>query len=182
MAKYVCSVCGFIYDEEEGIPEKGIKPGTKFEDLPEDFECLWCGASKDAFDIDNDQGDKKEENEQKDKNVEVEDENIVKSEDGDLLSKLSYEQMSALCSNLAKGCEKQYLTEECTLFLELAKYYKDKAKKVEDCSFEEMEKLLKSDIEKYKDANEIAIKYEDRGALRSIVWSEKVSKMFEDLG
>ena len=181
MAKYVCSVCGFIYDEEEGIPEKGIKPGTKFEDLPEDFECLWCGASKDAFDIDNDQGDKKEENEQKDKNVEVEDENIVKSEDGDLLSKLSYEQMSALCSNLAKGCEKQYLTEECTLFLELAEHYKDKAKKVEDCSFEAMEKLLKSDIEKYKDANEIAIKYEDRGALRSIVWSEKVSKMINSI-
>ena len=181
MAKYVCSVCGFIYDEEKGIPEKGIKPGTKFEDLPEDFECPWCGAPKTAFDVENDQGDKNDENEQKDKNVEVEDENIVKSEDGDSLSELSYEQMSALCSNLAKGCEKQYLAEECTLFLELAEHYKDKAKKVEDCSFEAMEKLLKSDIEKYKDANEIVTKYEDRGALRSIVWSEKVSKMINSI-
>lgn len=49
MKKYVCNVCGFIYDEEVGIPEKGIPAGTKFEDLPEDFECPLCGVSKDMF-------------------------------------------------------------------------------------------------------------------------------------
>lgn len=49
MKKYVCEVCGFIYDEELGLPEQGIKPGTKFEDLPEDFECPFCGVGKEQF-------------------------------------------------------------------------------------------------------------------------------------
>ena len=47
--KYVCQACGFVYDEDLGLPEQGIAPGTKFEDLPEDFACPWCGASKDLF-------------------------------------------------------------------------------------------------------------------------------------
>ena len=49
MKKYVCELCGYVYDEELGLPEAGIAPGTKFEDLPEDFECPLCGASKDQF-------------------------------------------------------------------------------------------------------------------------------------
>ena len=47
--KYVCSVCGYFYDEEKGVPENGIAPGTKFEDLPEDFVCPLCGVAKDMF-------------------------------------------------------------------------------------------------------------------------------------
>lgn len=47
--KYVCDVCGWIYDENEGAPENGIAPGTKFEDLPEDFECPLCGVGKEQF-------------------------------------------------------------------------------------------------------------------------------------
>lgn len=47
--KYVCTLCGWEYDEEAGLPENGIAPGTKFEDLPEDFECPLCGASKSEF-------------------------------------------------------------------------------------------------------------------------------------
>lgn len=49
MKKYVCDVCGWEYDEEKGDPENGIAPGTKFEDLPEDFECPLCGVGKDSF-------------------------------------------------------------------------------------------------------------------------------------
>jgi len=49
MKKYICSVCGYVYDPEAGIPEKGIKPGTPFEDLPADFECPVCGVGKDEF-------------------------------------------------------------------------------------------------------------------------------------
>ena len=49
MKKYVCMACGWVYDEEKGDLEWGIEPGTKFEDLPEDFECPLCGASKDMF-------------------------------------------------------------------------------------------------------------------------------------
>ena len=49
MAKWKCIVCGYIYDEEEGDPNNGIAPGTKFEDLPDDWVCPLCGASKDMF-------------------------------------------------------------------------------------------------------------------------------------
>ena len=47
--KYVCSVCGWEYDEEVGYPEEGIEPGTKWEDLPDDFACPLCGVGKDDF-------------------------------------------------------------------------------------------------------------------------------------
>jgi len=47
--KYVCDVCGWEYDEEQGAPEYGIAPGTKFEDLPDDFSCPLCGVGKDSF-------------------------------------------------------------------------------------------------------------------------------------
>ena len=49
MKKYVCDVCGWVYDEEQGIPEDGIAAGTKFEDLPVDFVCPLCGVGKDSF-------------------------------------------------------------------------------------------------------------------------------------
>ena len=47
--KYVCDVCGWEYDEEKGYPEGGIAPGTKWEDIPEDFECPLCSVGKDQF-------------------------------------------------------------------------------------------------------------------------------------
>jgi rubredoxin-NAD+ reductase len=47
--KYVCDVCGWEYDEELGYPEGGIAPGTKWEDVPEDFECPLCMVGKDQF-------------------------------------------------------------------------------------------------------------------------------------
>ena len=47
--KYVCEVCGWEYDEEQGYPEGGIAPGTKWEDVPEDFECPLCLVGKDQF-------------------------------------------------------------------------------------------------------------------------------------
>lgn len=47
--KYVCDVCEWVYDEEKGDPDNGIAPGTKFEDLPDDFVCPLCGVGKDAF-------------------------------------------------------------------------------------------------------------------------------------
>ncbi len=47
--KYVCTVCGWVYDEEKGFEDQGIAPNTKFEDLPEDFECPLCHVSKELF-------------------------------------------------------------------------------------------------------------------------------------
>jgi rubredoxin len=49
--KYECVICGFIYDEAEGIPDDGIAPGTKWADIPEDWECPDCGISKFDFDL-----------------------------------------------------------------------------------------------------------------------------------
>ncbi len=47
--KYVCDACGWVYDETVGDPDNGIAPGTKFEDLPDDFACPLCGVGKDMF-------------------------------------------------------------------------------------------------------------------------------------
>ena len=49
MKKYVCDVCGFVYDEAEGDPEHGIAPGTKFGDLPKDYKCPLCGVGNNHF-------------------------------------------------------------------------------------------------------------------------------------
>ena len=49
MKKYVCTVCDWIYDPETGDPEHGIKPGTAFEDIPDDWVCPICGVGKDMF-------------------------------------------------------------------------------------------------------------------------------------
>ena len=49
MKKYKCVICGYIYDPTEGDPEEGIRPGTPFSDLPDDFICPICGAGKDEF-------------------------------------------------------------------------------------------------------------------------------------
>lgn len=46
---HVCNVCGWVYDESKGLPGYGIEPGTKWEDLPEDFRCPLCTAEKDVF-------------------------------------------------------------------------------------------------------------------------------------
>jgi len=49
LAKYQCSVCGYIYDPEKGDPDGGIAPGTPFEQIPDDWVCPVCGAEKDRF-------------------------------------------------------------------------------------------------------------------------------------
>lgn len=49
MDKYVCQVCGYVYDPEAGDPDNGVEPGTPFEALPADWVCPVCGAAKDQF-------------------------------------------------------------------------------------------------------------------------------------
>ena len=49
MQKYTCTVCGYIYDPEQGDPDSGIKPGTPFENLPDNWVCPVCGADKSLF-------------------------------------------------------------------------------------------------------------------------------------
>jgi len=49
MDKYVCKICGYVYDPEKGDPDNGVEPGTKFEDIPDSWVCPICGASKEDF-------------------------------------------------------------------------------------------------------------------------------------
>ncbi|CAM5592566.1 Rubredoxin OS=Stutzerimonas stutzeri OX=316 GN=CXK95_05680 PE=3 SV=1 [Stutzerimonas stutzeri] len=51
MNKWQCVVCGFNYDEAAGLPEEGIAPGTRWEDVPEDWTCLDCGVGKVDFEM-----------------------------------------------------------------------------------------------------------------------------------
>ena len=47
--KYICTVCGWEYDESAGCPEGGITPGTPWSEVPKDFECPLCHVGKDSF-------------------------------------------------------------------------------------------------------------------------------------
>ena len=49
MKKYVCEVCGYVYDPAVGDPDNGVAPGTAFEDLPDDWVCPLCSVGKDQF-------------------------------------------------------------------------------------------------------------------------------------
>ena len=60
MKKYRCTVCQWVYDPAIGDPEQGIEPGIAFENLPEDWVCPLCGASKDDFTEENVESDEDE--------------------------------------------------------------------------------------------------------------------------
>jgi rubredoxin len=170
MAKYICSVCGYAYDEAKGIPEAGITPGTKWEDLPDDWVCPLCGAEKSEFDK---QGESTSVNKEKPKPV------IDVSSDMQQLSPL---EISALCTNLARGCEKQYKLEEAALFNELADYFKSVSAPAEDPNFSQLLDLIEKDLEQgFPNANAVASDAKDRGALRALVWSEKVTRILKSL-
>ena len=49
MDRYVCTICGYVYDPEQGDPDNDVDPGTKWEDVPDDWECPVCGAGKEDF-------------------------------------------------------------------------------------------------------------------------------------
>jgi rubredoxin len=51
MKRYMCVICGFIYDEAKGLPEDGIEPGTRWEDIPPNWTCPDCGARKEDFEM-----------------------------------------------------------------------------------------------------------------------------------
>ena len=51
MNKWICTVCGFIYDEDKGLPEEGIAPGTRWNDIPDDWRCPECSVGKEDFEM-----------------------------------------------------------------------------------------------------------------------------------
>ena len=170
MSKYICSICGYIYDEATGIPEAGIAPGTKWEDLPDDWVCPICGATKAEFEK---KGDAAVSSEKKPKPV------VEMQTDMQELSPL---EISALCTNLARGCEKQYKSKEAALFTELAGYFKDTSLPAKNPDYNQLIALIEKDLEQgFTNANAIASDSKDRGALRALVWSEKVTRILKSL-
>jgi rubredoxin len=170
MAKYVCSVCGYIYDEAAGIPEAGIAPGTKWDDLPDDWVCPICGAAKTEFE------------KQGEAASPVKAQNISVSKPSTDMKELSPLEMSALCTNLARGCEKQYKPEEAALFSQLAGYFNTVSAPAVNPDTDKLVALIEQDLkEGFPNANAAATDAADRGALRALVWSEKVTRILKSL-
>ena len=170
MAEYVCMICGYVYDEALGRPEDGIAPGTSWQSLPDDWVCPICGATKAEFEK---QGEVAVSSERKPEPV------AKMSADMQELSPL---EISALCTNLARGCEKQYKSKEAALFTELAGYFKGASLPAKNPDYSQLIALVEKDLEQgFTSANLIASDSKDRGALRSLVWSEKVTRILKSL-
>ena len=157
--KYVCQICGYVYDDaKEKVP---------FAELPDDWKCPLCGAAKSDF--------KPEANGDEKKVV-----TAIEPMEADL-EKLSAGQLAALCSNLARGCEKQYKQEEAGLFKQLADYFTAVVPAVNDASVEKLAKELQTDANNYAAVRATADANADRGAARVCVWGEKVTRMLSSL-
>ena len=172
MKQYICSVCGYTYDETKGIPEAGIAPGTPFEALPDTWRCPWCGAGKDAFHA-----------------AEAASAAVPASPAAPIPpappvseTELSGMELSIVCSNLARGCEKQYLPQQAADFQTLADFFRQQAQPAAEPSLEHLLARSEQDLsEGFPSGKAIAQQQADRGALRCQVWSEKVTRMLQSL-
>lgn len=159
--KYVCKICGYVYDDK--------KQSVPFAELPDSWVCPLCGAAKSDFEP---QSVTEEKAAKPKASVVIDDD----------MRKLSVGELSAVCSNLARGCEKQYKQEESELFAKLAKYFADITPAEETAEAAEISKLIQSDLEHgYADVNSTAGNKKDRGALRVCVWGEKVTRILNTL-
>lgn len=159
LKKYICSVCGYIYDEAQQGPWAA---------LPESWVCPLCKAPKSAFRLQSEPADLSEE--------------IKTPPSAEKLRELEPGELCVLCTNLAKGCEKQYLPAQAELFQKLAAYYGAKAAPEQDAQFDQLIEKVRQDLdETYPAADAAARAQGDRGALRALVWSEKVTRMLQAL-
>lgn len=161
--RYVCSICGYVYDE--------AKQGKPFAALPETWTCPLCGAAKSAFAP----------------------EAAAKSAapaptvappalvHGDM-QKLSPGALSILCSNLARGCEKQYKEEEAALFREIADWFAAAAPAAEETGVDALAASMGKDLsDGYPALSAAAAQAGDRGTQRICVWGEKVTAILKTL-
>lgn len=160
MSKWVCGVCGYVYDEE--------KEGVPFDQLPEDWVCPLCGAGKGAFAPQRPQAEKKTPASPVPFTGEM--------------RQLNPGELSAVCSNLARGCEKQYLEREAALFREIADYLSAAAPPAEGAGMDGLMELIGKDLEQgYPGLSGAAAAAGDRGTQRVCVWGEKVTRMLDAL-
>lgn len=168
--KYVCSVCGYVYDEE--------KENKLFSDLPDTWACPWCKAPKALF-------GPKEDGPGEAAAAERTEAVQSGSEEEDALgteaageSMASAGELSVMCSNLARGCEKQYRPEEEALFRQLAEYFAARIPDVEDAGMEQLASMTARDLaEGYPALSAEAPAKADRGTLRICTWGEKVTRI-----
>lgn len=200
MSRYECAICGYVYDEAVGIPEAGIAPGTRWEDLPDDWECPLCGAAKSDFELIEESpvdapagrggvdaaASEAEPTAETAASAGVEAESAAAPEPAaeqadhdDDLQQMSWGELAATFSNLARGCEKQYLAREQQLFGELAAYFTGRAQaQAQPADVEQLAAQVKADIyEKNPRAEAAAKAAADRGAQRALVWSGKVERI-----
>ena len=169
--KYICGVCGYIYDDAVN--------DTPFNELSNSWVCPLCGAPKSVF-----EPVKEDESE----DIVAEMEALTKVEDTPIyevdedIIPLSAGELSALFSNLARGCEKQYQEEARQCFSELASYFEDQVQEETEVDMERIAALLKEDLDKnYADLKAKAAASGDRGTLRITTWGEKVTIMAKSL-
>ncbi len=161
--KYVCSVCGYIYDEDR---EK-----ISFDDLPESWKCPVCKAAKSAFVP-----------EKPKEKVKPSRAPAVSAPLEEELLEMSAGELAALCSNLARGCEKQYKAEEAELFRQIADYFESAAPEVPEPDTEQLAALFRDDLQNgYPSVRAAADAVGDRGTGRICVWGEKVTNMLDSL-
>jgi len=157
-----------VYDE--------ATEGISFADLPEDWQCPLCGAPKAAFEPIAEAAP-----EATTTAAPVIVQEFSPDETDDSMQQLSMGQMAALCSNLARGCEKQYMPQESALFNELAAWFTSHAPQVKDATVEAISVQLQQDIADYSTLNETCRQQGDRGAQRVLGWSEKATRMLNSL-
>lgn len=167
MAKYICMICGYVYDEAAGAPDKGIPAGTVWADVTSDFECPLCGAPKAGFDV-------QEEDSLQEK--------VVSQELVQAVLDMTPAHMSVLCANLSRGFEKQYKEEQADLFGQLGRYFKEKVIEPEEASLELLSQAVKKDLDEGIPTAQVVCKEaKQRGSLRAMVWAEKVTRMLSSI-
>jgi len=138
--------------------------------MPDDFTCPLCGAAKTVF---------KDTSDTAQTTTPTKGLNYNQVEN---LKELTPGEISAICSNLAKGCEKQRLMEEMDAFNKIAVYYKSRAVAEKGETLDTIARMCNDDLtDGLTNANSTAKANADRGAMRSLVWCEKVSLVMKTL-
>ncbi len=170
--KYICSICGYVYDE--------TAEGTAFTDLPDSWVCPLCRAAKDLF-----RPEKTEaapEPARPDPAAAGPSAHVDTDHAGEDLHKFSARELSALCSNLARGCEKQYKNEEAGLFREIAAYFAAVTPDEPDGDLTHLLSLFENDLTTgYPAVQSAAQTAGDRGTQRVCVWGQKVTVILNSL-
>lgn len=173
--KYICSICGYVYDEAAA--------GTPFAELPDSWVCPLCGAAKTLFEPEKTEAP--EPGQAAAPSADTPGHPAVLTEPphsaGDL-QPLSAGELSALCSNLARGCEKQYKDEEAALFREIAAYFDSVTPDEPDADLPRLLSLFENDLTQgYPAVRGSAEAAGDRGTQRVCVWGQKVTVILNSL-